>query len=270
VTPGAPVCGVTAPSCSATPAFASTVVNAVKGSSVGFRGTIKALGASTEPTVPSSELPYSVIVSVDVVLAGMPGSTFLGGFVGQSITVRLAGTPTMGVGYVGYFFAQNWIDGTSLALTEVTHFDAATYPTIEKDVPAIEQIQADRKLFDRLSTASVIAMGSVGSTKPLNAPGPISEHSPEWSEGAVAASCVLKGSVGSGATLTVRYAASTDIAWFEAPKLSPAETALFVLSDDTVTGVPGPAYVVSEPMDVQSTSALTEIVALLACPPPVL
>jgi hypothetical protein len=269
VSPGATVCGTTAPSCTSQ-SFPPAIVADVKAASAGFRGTVTKLGASTEPSLPPAETARAAVVRIDSLLGGMPADPFLSSFVGREVTIVSAAAPTVAVGETSYFFANEQIVGVGIVLGEVAHVAPASAPTIEADVPAIVKTLADRKLYDRLAKASVIATATVGTTRDLGAPGPVSEHSPDWAEGSATAGCVVRGGVASGASLAIRFAASVDIAWKDAPKLTAKQTSLFVLADDDVTKVPGPAFVVVDPLDVEPTSSLASIVTLLACPPPVL
>ncbi len=263
------MCSVPVAACTS-PSFPASVIALVKASSLGFRGTVTQLNATTEPGVSAQYLPRTAVIRVDVVLAGMPGSSFLGSFVGKEITVLFAGPPPVTVGYDGYFFAQGWLVGTAIAVTETGHTPPAAYPGIETMVPQIQKVIADRALYDLMTTASAIVVGTVSGTRSVTGPpGPVSEHDPMWTEALVNASCALKGPA-SASPLVVRFAASDDVAWTTSPKLAASQVAAFILASDTVTKIPGAAYMAVNALAVQPTSAVDSMSALLQCPPPAL
>jgi hypothetical protein len=269
VTPTSADCGLTVPTCVAPPSFVPAVVAGVKGAGAGFRGTVTALAATTEPSLSSSDLPRAAVVHIDSVFAGMGGSAFLQSFVGKTITILYPSAPTVAVGHVGLYFANTAIVGTSIVMNEIADLDPAIDPAIDTSVPAIAKTIADRALYERLASASAIAHASVQAAPYKVGTETGSEHDPQWKEAPVLVACSLKGTA-TGATLKVRFAASTDVAWYTAPKLAPPEDGVFVLAADAQTGAPGSGYLVTDARDVQPVASLATLNTLLACPPPVL
>src|SRR5262249_10592216 len=140
---------------------------------------------------------------------------------GQSVTVELLSAPTMAVGYQGYFFTYVWTIGQSIGVMEVAHIDPGVYPTIESDVPGIEQLLADERLSGRMKAAGSVLVGTVSKITPLPDMGPASEHDPLWAEATITADCALRGTKLSSAE--VAFATSDDVAWFNSPKLTVGE-----------------------------------------------
>ena len=81
----------------------------------------------------------------------------------------------------------------------LAHIDPGVYPTIESDVPGIEQLLADERLYARMQTAGTVLVGTVASTAPLPDTGPVSEHDPIWAEATITTECVLRGAKPSSA-----------------------------------------------------------------------
>lgn len=245
--------------------YQEPLVGFVAASGVIFRGTVTALNETT-PGIDLADTSRAVVVHVDEPL-------FVGGMLdigGQAVTVQLLSAPTMDVGYEGYFFTSVWLLGQSVGVTEVAHVDPGVYPTIESDVPGIEELLADERLFARMETATSVLAGTVSAITPLPGTGPASEHDPLWAEATLTADCTLRGAELPSAK--VAFATSDDVAWFESPKLTVGQQGIFLLQP--APAPPGPwaipdsiPYVVTSPLDVETPDERAHVATLVLCPP---
>jgi hypothetical protein len=64
--------------------------------------------------------------------------------------------------------------------------------------------------------------------------GPVSEHDPHWREAVIAVDDVHKGR-GAKRDVVIRFPASTDVRWYQAPKFQPGHKGFFMLHDTQVT-----------------------------------
>jgi len=257
---------VTVTSWSCTPNnYHDPLVSFVAASSLVFRGTVTALHATT-PGIDLADKSRAIVAQVDAVL-------FEGGALdvgGQSVTVELLAAPTMAVGYEGYFFTALWTLGQSIGVTEVAHVDPGVYPTLESDVPGIEALLADERMYARMQTAGTVLAGTVTAITPLPHTGPVSEHDPMWAEATLTADCALRGATPSRAN--VAFATSDDVAWVNSPKLTVGDQGVFLLqpvpSPPGPWGIPGAIpYVVTDPLDVRPPEERARIATLVLCPP---
>lgn len=260
--------------CAAPPSFPQAEIDATKAAEFIFRGTVSALNATTEPGVPANGL---FIVDMDQQFSK---SEFMSQF--KQVTVEPPGGITVSLGGTYDFFANNAIDGQGVVVSEVDHVAAGAYPNIASDVPAIKQILTDRKNYDNLASAVMIVRGSVTSVgQPREVCG--TEHDPVWTDAQVDVDCTLYSSSPApknSSPLTVLFAASQDIMWANAPKLTPGQRSIFVLhpessgmmcSPSSVPGQYAGVVVGGDPTpDVWAVSDEPALVRLLTCPPPAL
>jgi hypothetical protein len=240
------------------------LVSFVANSGLIFQGTVTALHDQT-PGINVPDTTRTVVVKVDAVLQNA-GDLVMAG---QSVTVLLLAAPTMAVGYQGYFFTQLWTAGMSIGVTEVAHVDPGVYPTIESDVPGIEKLLADERLYARMSTATAVVVGTVSKVTMLPQ-NPKSEHDPLWAEATITADCALRGD--ELATAKAAFATSQDVAWFNSPKLQEGQKGIFLLQPSPSPPVffSPPAdipYVLTSPLDVRSQDERDHIATLVLCPP---
>ena len=104
--------------------------------------------------------------------------------------------------------------------------ETGSAPPTEAELPS--------ELKDRLASADAIVAGKVSGVGPASQPQrtgetAVSEHDPQWREATVAVTAVYKGRR-VPKTIRVRFPASTDVAWVDAPKLTTGEQAVFLLS----------------------------------------
>ncbi len=92
-----------------------------------------------------------------------------------------------------------------------------------------------------------------------------SEHDPLWAEASLLVSTLACGESDPNIA-RVRFSGSVDVAWFDAPKLESGSDALIITKADSITGLPGDAFVVVDSAEVRP-SDLATVVDLLASPP---
>ena len=126
----------------------------------------------------------------------------------------------------------------------------------ESDRELLQRIQQrnEKPLRERIAGADLIVTERVEHAAPVepDAP-PKSEHDPMWWIAKVAVLTVLKGGK-VDKEVDVRFASSTDIAWYRSPKLHEGETAVLLLRrvkvKDTQKSVGRALYEVTDPLDV--------------------
>jgi len=237
-----------------------------------FQGTVTQLHAATEPMPPpwadpnhQWDLDKMVIVSIDRVAVEplqyeLPPAT--------QDTIILLAPPAFDVGYQGYFFVSWYEAGNSWVFTEVGHMDAHAVP-FEAFAHKVHQVQlylADRALYDRMMGADRVILGAVQSVQRL--PGPVTDNLPEWWEAQVAVDGTLRGpNPTTSPYYPVRYEGSQNECCYRMPKLHVGDQAILLLYPDTMTGQPGDAFLIYDPLDEQRAQDLVRLQALLGAPP---
>ena len=249
--------------------YPADLIQWVDGSGAIFVGTVTQLHATTPDwgSAPGWDLDRAVVVRLEQAYVQPRPGTLLPGSDG---TILLAAPPGMPVGYRGIFFVTAQAAGRSWVWNEVAHVAAADYPAMESMVQTIQRYLEDAALYARLASADAIVMASVDGDQTLPGPpgGPVSEHSPEWHEAMVSVRDWLRAPSPVLSALPVRFDASWDVARAALPKLYVGNQGLILLLHaDTVTGVPGTAYVVTDPLDVHLASAEARLSRLLVSPP---
>src|SRR5436305_2785949 len=250
-----------------------SLLDAVRGSGLVFRGTVRAVGRST-PTVPAE--PRTAVVVVDRII-DEPDT--VGNVTGKEVTVRFRDTPRLQPGQSAVFFTQRYSAGTSLGLDEVGWLPAAEAEGIEAKVRAARAALADEALARRLASAELVVVGVGGTPRPTEeARGPHgSEHDPLWWQAPIRVDSVEKGrlpgnsatgatgatALGKG-TVLAHYATSIDILWQQAPRLKEGESGIFLLQPPgQIPRFPPPGLVVVDPLDVLSREQLDRVRRLL-------
>jgi hypothetical protein len=106
-------------------------------------------------------------------------------------------------------------------------------------------------LKQRLASAQEVIVGSVIGIRPVAKTGPISEHDPDMQ---IATINIIESLEGSACKqIEVRFAASTDVAWFGSPKLHVGQEGVFLAQ-------PGSdGLVLQSPLDVHPTAQRGDI-----------
>ncbi|HEX7182426.1 MAG TPA: hypothetical protein VF756_11325 [Thermoanaerobaculia bacterium] len=211
-----------------------------------FRGTVQKVGASNLKAIePAGD---TAIVRIDEVLKAPVG---LEDFTGREVTVKLRQPGSAKLGERGVFFTRSWLYGESLGLVEVGRA-AGEAGALRSRIAAASQGEREAKIKEQLDRAALVVAGKVVETRPaaIQEEG-FSEHDPQWWEAVIEVDSVLKGPPSSGKRVTVLFPTSTDVAWFEAPKLQVGWNAVWLLHKDQVPER-ADAYTVLKPWDLMS------------------
>jgi len=249
-------------------------------SAIVLRGKVVKTYASAEPTLAASKQ-----TAVVMVLETLAGQEIVGEQNGKTATVVLHSPDRLKVGDEALFFGNPRFMGQSLTLADEGEILAAPGAAAPVD-DARRGIQArrDRPVRERLEVAALVFRGTVESVRPLaaaagpgNKPEPAgSEHDPEWQVAMVRVASPLRGGK-AGDQVAVIFAASRDIVWFAAPKLSQGQDAIFVAhaADKEEGGrdrsaalatflAQQTAYLVTKPSDVLAPTEEARVRGLLA------
>jgi hypothetical protein len=195
-----------------------------------FKGTVKERGAATMPEVPVNQ--GTLIVSVDEI-AESP--EMLRALKGQDITVQLGEGQRAKAGQQRIFFTNGWIYGASVAVICLGH-RAPTEVSTHKTAAAVETAPA-RQILERAARAELVVAGRVVEVREVERPpgAPITEHDPGWREAVVQVDSLKKGDLHDPSThqVVVRFAASDDVKWHQAPKFQIDEEGVWMLGDTT-------------------------------------
>jgi len=206
-----------------------------------FQGRVKRTAAAT---MKEAAGPRTVIVTVDEVLQAPPA---LRHYAGKDVTVQLGAGQKVSAGQSAVFFTNPWLFGESVAVQAL-----GIQPAVQKSREAVA-LRADRDpvaaLADQdaqahLDAADAVVSGRVVSVRVPKTAGPRSaraghaaagpplrrpsEHDPMWREAVVEVEDVHKGAQ-KKKTIVVRFPASRDRVWSEAPKLRAGQEGYFVL-----------------------------------------
>lgn len=232
------------------------IYKSLSGSSFVLEGTVVKLGAVTMAAIPPSD--HNVIVNVEKVLKGPP---FFRHYVGREITILFKDLSPLKVGKRFVFFANGWLLGESVALTEVDQVEREDAASLQEQITAAQKRHDMEPLRKRLEEASLVVMGKVLKIVDLAAERKqaiISEHDPQWQEATINVQSVIKGQSG---VETVKYLfpGSVDVAWFEVPKFKVGQEGIWLLEKD----VKLEAYVVKDPLAFQEKDKLEQIRELM-------
>jgi hypothetical protein len=245
-----------------------TVDELVRQSKYIFRGTVRALGASTISNLPPG--PELAVVRVDEVYVA---PSTLGDFTGRDITVRVKETPPTSVGQRWVFFTVGWLYAESLAVLEVGRipFTDDTAGAIRQQIAAAVQRAADQNLTARLNLAALVIVGRVSAVRPvmsLPARRPITEHDPDWREAMITVESTEKGTAQT--SVVIIFPNSTDEFWIDSPKFKTEQEGIWILQrDQRERGAPSlriPGLTALNPLDFQNKDQLERIRRLLKGP----
>lgn len=226
-----------------------------------FRGSIQREWQGDAPAVPA-DAGEIVATRIEQVLRSTP---VLRGVAGQSALVisEQAGTLRRLHGVI--LFAECVSLGRQLLLREIGHVE--TTAIASRQVAEAIREADERPLRERVAGADLIVTGEVAESQPTeSARRPKSEHDPMWWIARVTVKSVVKGRKPAG-KVDVLFANSTDIAWYESPKLHPGTSGIFLLRhlthDEVPKDVPRTAYRATDPLDLLPIERLAEVERLL-------
>jgi hypothetical protein len=246
------------------------------------RGKVLRANASDEPLLAPSA--STVVITVEEMYAG---AEIAGDQTGRTATVISRRPGQLRTGTTAFFFGAPRFAGATLTIADegelpFERLDRATVAEIERGV----QARRNGPLLASLAAAAAVFRGSVEAVRPLAAPKgaaaarpprPASEHDPEWQVATVRVTAALRGGA-PGQTVTVIFPASEDIIWFNVPKPSVKQDAIFVTHAfgkkererfrdpalvDFLAKEPGAQFIL-RPVDVLPASAEARVRALLA------
>ena len=223
-----------------------------------FRGTVQRVKASLMAEVPVSE--QTCIVLIDEVLQA-PQS--LAQAAGQRVTVLLPSGSSVTRGEQAVFFTNPWLHGETLAVQAVELREVpATMAALTRrpSDPARTLTERDRQA--RIAGADLVIRGVVMTIRLIEQTTgePVSnrrsEHDPMWQEAVTRVIVVAHGD-NPGPEVIIRFPASLDIAWRDAPKFRPGDEGRFILR--RLAADPGTVfYTALNRYDFQSTNELVE------------
>lgn len=249
-------------------------------SSVIVRGRVVKARASDEPMVHASDS-----TAVITVLQMYAGREIAGDQRGRTATVILSKPNAAKAGDELLFFGNVRFLGRTMTIADegempAQRTDSATTRALTQGI----QARRDMPVAERLAAASVVFRGTVESVRRLeraaqpNSRGaaPATEHDPEWTAANVRVTDTLRGRV-PGPVVTIVFAASRDVTWFNSPKLRVGEDAIFLahaptegeaalLRTTALGATPGQVYLVTEPYDVLPPTAESRVRSLLSTP----
>ena len=210
-----------------------------------FVGTVQKTGAATMDGVAVSD--RTAVVRVDEIVQAPEA---MRAYLGQEITVQMAGRQNVQEGQQLVFYANGWLFGDSIAVQSIGQHAPARMRELSGAAAAFaaspEGQLANRDLQQRVAEAQTVVTGRVtdvrlpqgpvagaavfsagegGEASP--APGRISEHDPEWREAVVEVEGVEKGDPQK--KLVVLFPSSDDVQWYKAPKFEPGQEGVFIL-----------------------------------------
>lgn len=201
-----------------------------------FMGTVKKLKKATMSGVPVDE--RTAVVRVDQIVEAPPDLT---GYLGQNITVQLAGRQNVRVGEQLVFHTVGWMFGDSVAVRSLREESAKSSRAamLRASDDPVER-RAQQQVRERFDAADLVVSGRIIAVRLPKGPtsqghrvatgihGPITEHEPKWREAILQVDEVLKGAP-PGRRLVVKFPASSDVMWYGAPQLHAGEEAFFML-----------------------------------------
>ncbi len=203
-----------------------------------FKGTIKQLKRATMKEVPVDK--STAVVTVDQVVEAPPD---LAGYNGQDITVHLSALHKAGETLI--FNTVSWLYGDSIAVRSLSEepikASHGAMLAAGEDPAARRRQREQREHFDdadlvvsgkvvavRLpGDATSLAKGAVATSG--SGRKPVSEHDPKWREAVLEVDDVHKGDHKKKQVI-IRFPASNDVMWYNAPKFHPGQQGHFLLT----------------------------------------
>ena len=208
-------------------------------SNLAFTGAVERAGRSTVAGVEVDD--RTVVVRVAQLLHGPPE---IGLPEGSQVTVQLSpDLPALAPGEQATFFADGWVYGDTLAVTEVgrapveeTAGPAVGQAGVEEAVSPVEAAAAELaedELVAHASEADLVVRAQVTALAQVPKEGPPKEHDPDWWIATLAADVIargeLPGATEQGGVVSALYANSLDVRWRQAPKPKAGQGGLWLL-----------------------------------------
>src|SRR5689334_12165663 len=213
-----------------------------------FKGTVKKLKRATMKTVTVDN--NTVVVTVDQLIEAPPN---LAAYAGQEITVQLSAAVKPKVGQQLIFHTVSGQYGESIEVRSLSEepFQASHSAMLSAAGDPVER-HRERERRRHFDDADLVVSGKVlavtlppgeqAATKTASKSAvaaavttrrkPVSEHDPKWRDAVVEVDDVHKGKH-KKKKIIVRFPASTDVMWYNAPKFHPGQQGHFMLQKTT-------------------------------------
>jgi len=203
--------------------------NSVAVSPLIFSGTIKLLQTST---IDADDVKDLMVVQIDKLLEAADDFRHLRG---KLITVQTENIRSFKPEQSAIFITDRWMFGEGVAVRLLGDFEVENIDKQHKEVvqqiDEIKEKQIIEKLTAQVRKAEVIFAGNVVGLKNIKVRSEKeSEHDPKWSLAVIQISENLKGLKSEQKEITVMYAASMDVMWFESPKFKERDKGVWVLT----------------------------------------
>lgn len=198
-------------------------------------------------------------------------------FEGGTVTVLLVEPGSLGPGDSATFYTKLGSMARGLTVIELAHILTPGVGAMEERVMAAAAATeralvglSNSELRAQIQQADVVLLGRVTAIREIPAAAlatvelsPLSEHAPNWQQAVVEVQEGIKGLESTTRWISVRFAASTDIRWFQSPKLTVGEERIFMLDRDEITAValamPGVDAVMGTLVDLRNVLAKDQI-----------
>jgi hypothetical protein len=217
----------------------------------------------------------TAVVRITKIIKSTPA---LAKYEGQQVTVELQDPVSLAAGQSAVFFTEGVHYGEGVVVREVGN--VPPQPELPSLVASAVQARGDNALTQRIAQAVLIISGVASAPAPY--PGvvttaaagvapsavgfrPISEHDPMWWQAIVKVDSVEKGTH-TGATKTILFPSSMDIAWYQVPKVKEGDRGVWLLHNRDVRGRSVPAHAIVHPLDFHPMEARERVRTLLRPP----
>jgi hypothetical protein len=207
--------------------------NSLAESPVVIVGKVVSLNGQSFNDMPKPVRDLSVAFVVDNVIAKPPGLSLKKG---DKIAIVPKQKSDLPGGKSIKIFANTWIVGSTIALTETSHVSVARTNAPEFAMLYDANNQATQAIVNRYDSASAVVVGQVTEVHdaPLtNTPGGshrITEHDPKWKDAVIQVQSWIKGD-SSKPEVVIRFPSSRDVAFRDFPKFQVGQSGTFLLSN---------------------------------------
>ena len=193
-------------------------------------GTIVSKGQSANAeTIASAS--SAVVRMEEIVKPATPSA--LHGFIGKQVTITLSDPDGVDIGERLVFYTRLVSIGSGLSLAAIAqrkNEDSRLAAAMENEMTEL----ADATLKAQLDVARTVVVGKILRIEEpvLDAAATsgttlLSEHAPQWRNAVIDVGEVLKGDARVGDEVIIRFSASMDVLWFDAPKLAVDQEGVF-------------------------------------------
>lgn len=191
-----------------------------------FKGTVKVLHTSTINAKESESL--GVVNVTDIIKS--PES--MSNLKGKDITVSFNNVANVTAGDEIILFSNAYVLGSEVAVAEVGRMkpdeSKSSVANLTANAEDAMKRYQDDQLKERIARSELVIAGKITAVNVLKLEHKFeSEHDPVWTEATVQVDEMMKGKAAK--TITFVFAASTDVAWYRAPKFKQGDQGVFLL-----------------------------------------